>query len=70
MIGYELTNIQKDNIQGKSYSNWQVFSCALSINNVWYIILSEQDKSEIIDTEYSWILYLPQSEFIPKNLPI
>ena len=70
MIGYELTNIQKDNIQGKSYSNWQVFSCALSINDVWYIILSEQDKSEIIDTEYSWILYLPQSEFIPKPINI
>jgi hypothetical protein len=43
MIGYILTETQKDLIQGQFYSKWQVFSCVLDINNVWFIILTSQD---------------------------
>jgi hypothetical protein len=70
MIGYILTESQKDSIQGKAYSQWQVFSCALDINNIWFIILTPQDEAEIANSEYMWILSLPKEEFIPKPLPI
>ena len=70
MIGYELTQTEKNNIQGVLYTNSQQFSCALDINDKWYIILSNQDKKIIMDTEYSWILDCVQSEFIPKPILI
>ena len=70
MIGYQLTLTEKETIQGQFYTEWQQFSCALNIDNIWYIVLSNQDKKIIENTQYSWILNLPVSEFIPKQLPI
>lgn len=69
MIGYILTLEQKNAIQGKFYSEWQVFSCALDINNIWFIVLSQQDETEIINTQYNWILNLKKGEFIPPVNP-
>ena len=69
MIGYILTLEQKNAIQGQFYSEWQVFSCALDINNVWYIILTSQDEVEVANSEYNWILNLPKGEFVPKSIP-
>ncbi len=69
MVGYILTELQKDLIQGKAYSQWQVFSCALDINNIWFIILTPQDEAEIANSEYNWILALPKGEFVPKPIP-
>lgn len=69
MIGYKLAQAQKDSIQGQFYSEWQVFSCALDINNVWYIILTSQDEVEVANSNYSWILNLPKGEFVPKPIP-
>jgi hypothetical protein len=69
MIGYILTLEQKNAIQGQFYSEWQVFSCALDINNIWFIVLSQQDESEIINTEYNWVLNLPKGEYIPPVNP-
>jgi len=70
MIGYELTETEKQNIQNQFYTEWQQFSCALDINDKWYIILSNQDKKILIDSQYNWILDLPESEFIPKPINI
>ena len=70
MIGYELSILEKESIQDKFYTEWQQFSCALDINNNWYIILSNQDKKILIDSQYNWILDLPESEFTPKPINI
>lgn len=70
MIGYELTEIEKQTIQEQFYTEWQQFSCALDINDKWYLVLSNQDKKILIDNTYSWILDLPQSEFVPKPINI
>jgi len=68
MIGYILTLEQKNAIQGQFYSEWQVFSCALDVNNIWFIVLSEQDESEIINTEENWVLNLQKGEYIPPTI--
>jgi hypothetical protein len=68
MIGYILTETQKDLIQGQFYSEWQVFSCALDINDVWFIILTSQDEVEVAKSQYSWILALPKGEYVPKPI--
>jgi len=69
MIGYILTIEQKDAIQGQFYSEWQCFSCALDINDIWFVILSEQDKTEVLNSSYNWVLNLPTGEYIPKPNP-
>ena len=69
MIGYILTEEQKNEIQGQFFSEWQCFSCALDINNIWFVILTPQDESEILTSVYSWVLNLPKGEFIAKPSP-
>lgn len=69
MIGYILTEIQKNSIDGKFYSNAQFFHCSQDINGIWYLLLSAEDKLIIKDTDYSWILSCPQGEYIQPPLP-
>lgn len=68
MIGYILTTEQYDQIQGKFYTDSQFFNCVLSEDNIWFTFLSDQDKTEIENTEWNWILNLPQGEYIPKTI--
>jgi hypothetical protein len=68
MVGYKLTQTQKNDIQGQFYTQWQQFSCALDINNVWFIILTSQDEAEVANSQYSWILALPKGEYVPKPI--
>lgn len=67
MIGYILTIEQKDNIQGKEYAPYQILYCVQDINNIWYIILTDNDKREIIGTQYEWLLSCPQGEYVPPQ---
>ena len=65
MLGYQLTEEQKDLIQGQYYAPYQFFNCVLSIDNVWFLFLSDEDKAEVVNTEWSWVLSLPQAEYVP-----
>jgi len=56
MIGYKLTVSQKNDIQGKEYAPYQFFNCVQDINAVWYTFLTDEDKTTIDTTEYSWLL--------------
>jgi hypothetical protein len=68
MIGYILTEEQKDAIQGVFYAPYEFFNCVQDINEIWYLFLSGQDK-EILPQEYLYLLDLPQGEYIPKPSP-
>jgi hypothetical protein len=69
MKGYILTIEQKESIQGVEYTPYQFFNCVQDINNVWFTFLSEQDKSEIINSEWAWILDCPSVEYVPPIVP-
>jgi hypothetical protein len=69
MIGYILTIEQKEQIQGVYYTEYQFFNCVQDINGVWFLFLSNEDKAEISNTEFSWILNLTQGEYIPPTPP-
>lgn len=69
MIGYILTIEQYDQVQGQYYSSSQFFNCVQDINGVWFLFLSDQDKVEISQTEWVWILDLPTGEYVPKPTP-
>jgi hypothetical protein len=70
MIGYILTNEQSQVIDKQFYSNNQFFYCSQDVNEIWFILLSEDDKKVIENTNYEWILDCPKSEFIPPLPPM
>ena len=69
MIGYILTDAEKESIQGKEYAPYQFFNCVQDINAVWYTFLTDEDKITIAATEYAWLLECPQGEYVPPTPP-
>jgi hypothetical protein len=69
MIGYILTIEQKNSIQGQYYAPFEIFNCVKDINNIWFTFLTDDNKKEIIHTQYEWLLSCPQEEYIPKPQP-
>jgi hypothetical protein len=69
MIGYILNTEQYDQVQGQFYSEYEFFNCVQDINDIWFLFLSDEDKIQIENTEWSWILDLPEGEYIPKPAP-
>lgn len=65
MIGYILTEAEKEQVQGQFYSPYEFFNCVQDINGTWYLFLSEEDKGQVSQTEYSWLLSLPEGEYTP-----
>jgi hypothetical protein len=63
MIGYQLTEEQKDQIQGQEFAPFQCFNC------VWFNILTQQQIVTIAPTQWGWVLTLPQAEYIPPPPP-
>ena len=66
MVGYILTITQKDEIQEQYYAPFQIFNCVQDINGVWFTFLTDQDKRAIIGTQYEWLLFCPQEEYVPS----
>jgi hypothetical protein len=69
MIGYILTNTEYNQIQGVFYTEFQFFNCVQDINNIWYLLLSDEDKIAVEFSQYSYILNLPTSQYIPPPPP-
>ena len=70
MLGYILTESQKDSIQGVEYAPYQLFNCVQDINDIWYTFLEEEQKILLIGSEWEWVLSCPEGEYIPKPEPI
>ena len=69
MIGYTLTPDQYEQIQGQYYTASQFFNCVADIDGTWFLILSDQDKPEVLASAYAWVLDLPEAEYIPPIPP-
>jgi len=69
MLGYTLTPQQKDWIQGQEFAPFECFNCVQDINGVWFNFITEQQIPEVQASEYSWVLTLPQAEYIPPPPP-
>jgi len=69
MIGYILTNEQYTQVQGKFYTPYEFFNCVQDINGTWFLFLSDQDKQQILNTEWAWLLTLPEAEYVPPPAP-
>jgi hypothetical protein len=69
MIGYILTPEQYNEVQGQFYTPYEFFNCVQDINGVWYLFLSDQDKTQVTGTEYAWLLQCPTGEYTPPPPP-
>ncbi len=69
MIGYKLTENQKNFIQNKFYTLHQFINCVQDINGIWFTFLTNNDKAIIATTEFNWLLECEQVEYIPP-IPI
>ena len=70
MIGYILTNSEYDQVQGQHYTEYQFFNCVQDINGVWFLLLSTEDKADIVNNStWNWILTLPEAEYTPPPAP-
>jgi hypothetical protein len=65
MIGYKLTENQKNFIQNKFYTQHQFINCVQDINGIWFTFLTEEDKVIIAMTDIAWILECEQEEYVP-----
>ena len=68
MIGYILTQEQKQIIQGVFFTDSIFFNCVQDINETWFLFLSQQDI-EILPIEFQYLLTLPTEEYIPPLPP-
>ena len=68
-IVYTLTESEYTQVQCQYYTEYQFFNCVLSIDNIWFLFLSDEDKQVVATTEWAWILDLPEAEYIPPPPP-
>lgn len=59
MIGYICTPEEKDLIQGQYYSECKFFNCLYDINGFAFLFLSDEDKDQVKESKYDWVLDLP-----------
>ena len=69
MIGYILTEEQKDQIQGQEFAPYECFNCVQDIDGIWFNFITEQQLSLIQSSQYAWVLDLPQGEYTPPPPP-
>jgi len=69
MIGYILTETEKDTIQGQEFAPFQRFNCVQDVNDVWFNFVTEQQIPLVEASQYAWVLECPQGEYVPKPTP-
>jgi hypothetical protein len=65
MIGYKLTENQKDFVQNKFYTQHQFINCVQDINGIWFSFFTDEDKAIISTTDIAWILECEEMEYVP-----
>jgi hypothetical protein len=69
MEGRIVTNQQAQELQGVFFDSNTFFDFALDINNNYFLLLTEQDEIDLMNTEYAYLLEIPLSDFEPKPTP-
>jgi hypothetical protein len=66
MNGIKLTIEQKNAIQGVFYNENTFFNCVQDINNDWFLFLSSDDIIQINNSEFDFLISLPEFEYVPQ----
>jgi hypothetical protein len=68
-IGYTLTESEYNQVQGQYYTEYQFFNCVADINGTYFLFLSDEDKLSLSQTNWEWLLSLPEEEYTPPIAP-
>jgi len=69
MIGYILTETEKDAIQGQEFAPFERFNCVQDVNDIWFNFVTEQQILLVQASQYAWVLECPQAEYTPPPSP-
>ena len=69
MLGYKLSESEKDQVQGQFINPYQFINCVADIQGDWFFFGNDQDKESFKDTEYMWLFDLPQEEYVAPPAP-
>jgi hypothetical protein len=67
MIGYKLTENQKNFVHNKFYTPHQFINCVQDINGTWFTFFTDEDKAIIATTDIAWILECEEMGYIPPT---
>lgn len=66
--GRIVTSETAQNLQGVFIDENTFFNFVQDINNNYFLFLSEQDEIDLMNTEYSYLLEIPLSDFEPRTV--
>ena len=69
MEGRIVTNQTANDLQGVFIDSDTFFNFVQDINDVYFLFLSEQDETDIAQTQYAYLLQIPLSPYTPKPSP-
>jgi hypothetical protein len=56
MIGYQLSDEQYNEVQGKFITPYLFINCVQDIDGTWFFFGNEQDKEAFKDSDYMWLV--------------
>jgi hypothetical protein len=65
MIGYKLTNTQREELVGQQFDLYQFFNPVQNIDGVYFIFEGEVDNC--VNEEFMWVKDLPTAEYVPPT---
>jgi hypothetical protein len=68
--GRIVANEQALELQGVFFDSDTFFNFVQDINELYFLFLSSSDEIDIAPTEYSYLLDIPLSEYVPKQTTI
>jgi hypothetical protein len=68
-IGYKLSESEYSQVQGQYYTEYQFFNCVADAEGIYFLFLSTEDKIALVNTQWAWILDLPEAEYVPPTPP-
>lgn len=68
MLGYKLTNSEKDSLVGQQYDSDQYFNPVLDKDGVYFIF--EGEVNGCVNEEFMWVKELPEAEYVPPTVEL
>jgi len=65
MLGYKLTNSEKDLLVGQQFDLYQFFNPVTDIEDVYFIF--EGEVENCVNEEFMWVKDLPTAEYVPPT---
>jgi hypothetical protein len=62
--GRIVTTEQAEQLQGVFFDADTFFNFVQDINGIYFLFLSEQDEADLLNTQYTYLLEIPLSEYV------